>query len=450
MKYTIALQVANSISDHGCSLDELVARIKDVFTEEGLPGFVVLLLKLIDEDIRVGIARGQEQAVNHLLPCCDQPELESKGLRRRTIRSSLGVLDFRCRQQRCKNCRKTQMPLYRFLKLAPHQTKTVELEEIVSNIIVDQSYRRTSHHLMVAGSIGVPKSTVHDWIKSTPCDQIVADQRELAQIMADGTGFKRRPNKKNGMSNRGELKVVLGIDDEGDTHPMGVWSDKSWAEIGAAILNPEEAASRPRALADDLVIDGEPGMAEGLQHLADGVQRCHWHLPRDLGHAMWQEGAPLQERKTRARKLARLIAIELPKDSVKEIKQEDKDKLLEQCEKVENELNGFIDDLDAKGYRVAANYVSNAKRNLFTYLGTWFELGIHCPRTTSLIERLMREIGRRLKRIAFGWSEQGAAKMAQMVITRILDPKGWREHWARRKQELGNAIIVFQGAHVVA
>ena len=195
---------------------------------------------------------------------------------------------------------------------------------------------------------------------------------------------------------------MIGIDDKRNTFPMGVWSDKSWAEIGAAVLDPEEATKRDPPLADDLVVDGEPGMLEGLEQLADGVQRCHWHLPRDLGYSMWKEKAPLKERKIQSKKLSQFIAIELPKGSVDEISQGHKAELLQRYERVERGLDEFIENLDAKGYKVAANYVSNAKRNLFTYLGTWLELGIRCPRTTSLIERLMREIGRRLKKIAFG------------------------------------------------
>lgn len=326
----------------------------------------------------------------------------------------------------------------------------MELEQIVSEVITDQSYRRTSQHLEIIGNIEIPKSTAHDWIKATPCDAVAQQQEfEFAQIFPDGTGYKKRPETPGG-SNRGELKVMIGVDDKGDTYPMGVWSDKSWAEIGTAILDPKEAAKRERPLADDLVVDGEPGMVEGLEHLADGVQRCHWHLPRDLGFTMWKDDAPLSERKIEAKKLSQLIAIKLPKGSVDEVSEEDKVKLLERCDKVERELDQFIDDLDEKGYKAAANYVSNAKRHLFTYLGTWFELGIHCPRTTSLIERLMREIGRRLKKIAFGWSESGAAKMARMVIARILNPVGWNDHWEERKMIVGNAIIVFQGVQVVS
>ncbi len=449
MQYTLALKIANSISDQGCSLDELVSKIKELFDAEGMPGFVVLLLRLIDESISVGINRQDSRSLPHLSPCCGEASLESKGVKPRKIRTSIGLLDFGCRHLRCVNCRKTQAPLANFLKLDRYQKKTVELEQIVSEVITDQSYRRTSQHLKIIGNLEIPKSTAHDWIKATPCD-VVAQQLEFefAQILPDGTGYKKRPEKPGG-SNRGELKVMIGVDDKGDTFPMGVWSDKSWAEIGAAILDPEDAAKRDRPLAEDLVVDGEPGMVAGLEHLADGVQRCHWHLPRDLGYSMWKDDAPLSERKIQSKKLSQLIAIELPKGTVDEISEEDKANLLERYEKVERELDQFIEELDAKGYKVAANYVSNAKRHLFTYLGTWFELGIHCPRTTSLIERLMREIGRRLKKIAFGWSESGAAKMARMVIARILSPVGWREHWEDRKQIAGNAIIVFQGVEVV-
>jgi hypothetical protein len=348
-------------------------------------------------------------------------------------------LDFGCRH----------LPLGNFLKLNRYQKKTVELEQIVSAVITDQSYRRLSQHLKIIGNIEIPKSTAHDWIKATPCD-VAAQQLEFefARILRDGTGYKKRP-KNPGESNHGELKVMIGVDDKGYTFPMGVWSDKSWAEIGTAILDPKDAAKRDQPLADDLVVDGEPGMAEGLEHLADGVQRCHWHLPRDLGYSMRKDEAPLREPKMKPKQLSQLMAIELPKGSVDEISEKDKAKLLERCGKVERELDKFIEDLGAKGYGVAANYVSNAKRHLFTYLGTWLELGIRCPRTTSLIERLMREIGRRLKKIAFGWSESGAAKMARMVIARILNPKGWRDHWEDRKEIAGNAIIIFQGIEVI-
>ena len=39
--------------------------------------------------------------------------------------------------------------------------------------------------------------------------------------------------------------------------------------------------------------------------------------------------------------------------------------------------------------------------------------------------------------------------MARMVIARILNLKGWRDHWEDREEIVGNAIIIFQGIEVI-
>ena len=48
------------------------------------------------------------------------------------------------------------------------------------------------------------------------------------------------------------------------------------------------------------------------------------------------------------------------------------------------------------------------------------------------VERLMRELGRRLKKMAFGWSEPGAARIARIIIRRITTPQLWERYWQRR------------------
>ena len=348
---------------------------------------MALLLRLIDESLNVEIRKGT--------PCCSSPDhsllrFPLPGIQRGKIADDSDQPRSSRLQLPTSALRKlpedpsplTQLPEARPLS---GQDRS-ELEQIVSEVITDQSYRRTSVHLRIVGSLEIPKSTIHDWIQATPCDA-VAQQLEFdfAQILPDGTGYKKRPEKPGG-SNRGELKVMVGLDDKGEMTPMGVWSDKSWAEIGTAILDPEEAAKRTHPLADSLVVDGEPGMVEGLEYLAIVVQRCHWHLSRDLGYTMWKDKASLKERKIEASKLSQLIAIELPKETVDEVGEEDQRQLLDRCNRAETELDELIEDLSARGYEAAATYVGNAKRHLFSYLSTWFELGIHCPRTTSRIE----------------------------------------------------------------
>lgn len=68
--------------------------------------------------------------------------------------------------------------------------------------------------------------------------------------------------------------------------------------------------------------------------------------------------------------------------------------------------------------------------------------GLAAVRTTSYLERLMRELGRRLKRMASGWSESGAAKMARILIKRICDPEQWNHYW-KNQESSATATLFF-------
>jgi len=111
----------------------------------------------------------------------------------------------------------------------------------------------------------------------------------------------------------------------------------------------------------------------------------------------------------------------------------------------EDELNKLVGELSSKGYYKVAKYVRNAKENLFSYVRFWLKYGLVSPRAASMIERMMREIGRRLKKIAFGWSDEGAAKMARIIIKRITSAAQWDEYWKERLRINGNVMIILRG-----
>jgi hypothetical protein len=54
--------------------------------------------------------------------------------------------------------------------------------------------------------------------------------------------------------------------------------------------------------------------------------------------------------------------------------------------------------------------------------------------TTSLLERVFREIGRRLKRIAWGWSDKAATNISKMIMIRQYSRDKWEQYW---KEKLG-------------
>jgi len=99
---------------------------------------------------------------------------------------------------------------------------------------------------------------------------------------------------------------------------------------------------------------------------------------------------------------------------------------------------------------IRAGYVARAKSKLFTYVRFWLACGLVSPRASSLIERMMRELARRLKRIAFGWSDRGAAKMARIILKRITTAGGqWEQHWRDRLRIEGNVLLLLRAIRVV-
>jgi hypothetical protein len=53
---------------------------------------------------------------------------------------------------------------------------------------------------------------------------------------------------------------------------------------------------------------------------------------------------------------------------------------------------------------------------LFTHIEIWLKTGVIAPKTISLLERVFRELGRRLKRIAYGWSDKTVTYLSKMIL----------------------------------
>jgi hypothetical protein len=264
--------------------------------------------------------------------------------------------------------------------------------------------------------------------------------------MVDGTGFKRRPTPENNFSNQGDLRVAIALDAAGNAVPLGTWSNKHWEEITAELENKAQG----NKVAEQLSCDGEPGLADRLARLVNSVQRCHWHMVHDLDRQMWSDKAPLEDRRKEQKKLAGIIGIQLPKGDFEAVKPEDKQQLNERVDQANGQLTDLVRMLGQKGYHQAASYIAHAQQRLFNYVEFWMKTGVAAPRATSYLERLMREIGRRLKRIAFGWSEAGAAKMARIIIRRICGEDQWAEYWKAKLGITGKVIVQFRGAKIVA
>jgi hypothetical protein len=165
---------------------------------------------------------------------------------------------------------------------------------------------------------------------------------------------------------------------------------------------------------------------------------------------MWRNKASKSERNEMQRELAAIIGIELPKEDFERVDDKDKADLTEATAKAEKDIRRLITNLLDRGYNLAAYYLHRVSKNLFSYVYHWLKTGIVTPRVSMMIERMMREIARRLKRMAFGWSPEGAAKMTRIILKRFTSAGEWEKYWRKRLKISGDVILTLRGIKVIS
>lgn len=453
-----ALNLSASLSENPFSFDELIHETKALFEREGVPGFIKVLLAFIDEFV---ITHWYKQHGKH---CCESPQFRRAGRRDKNIMTTLGRICFEWTSLRCKSCGKSHNPLKDFFELGTYQTKSSELEKICLEVISEESYRKSAAKIKNLTPANFNHRTLHGWVMKTSASDIKVKHEDLNVLLADRTKFKKFVDKKweskkkalceklgqkyEGPSNRGEVKIMMGINNQNEVVPLGAWTSESWKVIGNAIykVNNPDRRLTPVKVANILVADGEIALGKGLERLVHHKQRCLWHVPHDLRPLMKYQDKASEEDVTHAlEQVGSIFQIEIPEKDFEAVTTEDLIEINQKIKECELQIKTLSDFLAGKGYSQAATYLSNAKDNLFTYLRYWMKTGVVTPKVTSKLERLMREINRRIKKFAFNWSDKGAAIITRIIIKLICSPKDWENYWVQRMKLSGNIKLTFEG-----
>ena len=128
-------------------------------------------------------------------------------------------------------------------------------------------------------------------------------------------------------------------------------------------------------------------------------------------------------------------------EDFKDVSEKEKDDIEERMEKTESAIDQLIGYFDGHGYEAAATYMRRAKIGMFGYIRRWLKWGLISPRASSMVERVMRELGRRIKKIAYGWSDKGVTKVARIILKRFANATAWEEYWQKRMEIIGNVVI---------
>ena len=356
---------------------------------------------------------------------CRGRKIRKRGYRSnpRRISTVFGKLDLPLRRGECCNCGALYSPLLNALQVGRYSRKEMNFEHEVIEAVIDTNYRR----LIDGRSIDISLGGIHNIVVGSDIDETFQEPvsiEDLSAIMADGTGVKQQQGRK------GELRAVIGITKGGCVEPLGSFTNTEWPEIERTI---KERIKEAEPYNIPFIYDGEPGLDDFLSEVAES-QRCTWHGPRGLYHALWEDGLKKKESRPETDKIKQLIGIELPEGDFEILKEEDKEQVKSKYESSKSEIKELIKTFRDKGYSHGASYLENLSKRLFTNIELWLKTGIIAPKTTSLLERLFREIGRRLKKIAWGWVDKTVTNISKMIMIRQYSRDKWEQYW---KEKLG-------------
>jgi hypothetical protein len=419
------------------NLNEIVYKLKELqnpimlkILEQILMGYDDLILErlsrtdLYPSKARKGLGRHVKKG-DAKERFCRGRKLRKRGYRSRPrqISTVFGKSNFPLRRGECCNCGALYSPLLSALQIGRYARKEMNFEHEVIESVIDTNYRR----LIDGRSIDISLGGIHNIVVGSDIDETFQESvssKDLSAIMADGTGIKQHQGRK------GELRAVIGITKGGAVEPLGCFTNTEWPEIECTI---KERMKEAEPYNIPFIYDGEPGLDDFLCDVAES-QRCTWHGPRGLYHALWEDGLKKKQSQPQTDKIKQFIGIELPEGDFEILKEEDKEQVKSQYESSKSEIKELIKTFREKGYTHGTAYLENLSERLFTNIELWLKTGIIAPKTISLLERVFREIGRRLKKIAWGWADKTVTNLSKMIIIRQYSRKKWEQYW---KEKLG-------------
>ena len=204
---------------------------------------------------------------------------------------------------------------------------------------------------------------------------------------------------------------------------MGCFANMEWSQIEGVIKKRMKDNGRHRL---PFVYAGEPGLDIFLSDIA-GSQRCTWHASKGPYYALWRDNLKKKDSRPHTDKIRELIGIELPEGEYELLKEQDKEQVRAQCYSSKAEIQRLIQTFKDKRYQHGVSYLESLAGRLFANIELWLQTGVIAPKKTSLLERVFREIGRRLKRIAWGWSDEAVTKLSKMIMLKQYSRSKWEQ-----------------------
>lgn len=353
--------------------------------------------------------------------------------RRRLLLTRLGRMDLTLAQVGCR-CGRRFAPLLQLLGVEKASRVSPGLARRAAELATEVPFAKASSQLLAETGHDLSTATVRRIVARAGrrCD-LTAPREDLVEIPAmliDGTRAPAGPRYgRRARSARGvEVNIacaVLGRDTSGRRPRAHL--ELVGASVGEPWVRLREAVRAPRNIGI-VVTDGDNGIEGLLDRALPEVprQHCTFHVQHNIRLRLWQDGVAYKDRDAIAEVLLRPI-LTAPDRSSSLAALEDSIALAE--------------DHD---FAYAAQHL----RHVGPHLSTWKAVR-HSPRpwrmagrdrpehTTSVLERVMREVNRRVDPPGNRWLVPGARAMVNLLLARRFDHPAWRALW----QDAGTVSI---------
>ena len=398
-----------------------------------------------------------------------------RGFRRRGRRSRprvlltrLGRMELTLAQVACR-CGRRFAPLLQLLGVERGSRVSPGLARRAAELATELPFARAAAQLLTETGHGVSTATVRRIVgrAGAHCDLTVPrdDLLDVPAMLIDGTRVPAGPRHgRRAHSARGvEVNIacaVLGRDITGRR-------PKAQIElVGAAVAEPwlslHDAIRAPRAIGI-VVTDGDNGIEGLLDRALPAVprQHCTFHVQHNIRLRLWQDGVMFKDRDALTERLiappavralrerypnSRMLGVLKPYvagildgspwfDGLIEF--DAKGKSAQGSLPVARRLREeSIDLAHDHGFDYAAQHLRNVGRQLSTWKAVrhsrrpWRMNGRSRPEhTTSLLERTMREVNRRVDPPGNRWLVPGVRAMVNLLLARRFDHPSWNDLW---------------------
>ncbi len=335
----------------------------------------------LKRDLGSRYARNKTMA-SFCCPRCLRHFFTRKGKRHRVYKSVLGKTVLPILQVQCSSCQYRFCPYKEQIGLAFTDRISPALKQRQLELTCHISYQKARRFIESCLGISSSGPSIRKEI-----DRQAETIRTIPVTAQNRIVYHDSTKVKAGLKERG-VSIHLAVTNTGKHHKR----QKQLLFLKSG--NADQIKKSLKALnATGIIHDGDMD----LSGCAPLLQRCLWHLVHQLKHFLWQDGLSL---KARASYVKELINILYNKPNVTVMK---------------NDYCRFINRLKQNDLTKSAVHLQNAYHEITTFR----ELGLKA-RTTSLVEREMREINRRVNN-GVRWSIPGVENLLLVKMCHSLN-----------------------------